>query len=229
MTGFSGRGGHYGAWRALAAAPAMGSLLLLGVLLAGLGPWQGPALLGWLGCGLGLLCRQGERFAVRLGCGFRPPGRAERDAVGPVWRAALRRCTLDPAGVDLYVQNCRGPNAYAVGQRSVAVTTGALQIFLARRITDEDMEALLVHELGHHATRGARFGFLTGWLAAPWRLAARLVLAFAAAFGARRQRVLVVRSRWPRWGSRSPRPRRGGRSRRWSSSAPSPSPGSARR
>jgi len=192
MTGFSGRDGHYGAWRALAAAPAMGSLLLLGVLLAGLGPWQGPALLGWPVCGLALLSGRGERLAVRLGCGLRPPGRAERDALGPVWRAALRRCALDPAEVVLYVQRCPGPNAYAAGRRSVAVTTGALRIFLARRITDEDMEALLAHELGHHATHGACFGLLAGWLAAPWRLAASLLPAFAAVVGARRQRVLLI-------------------------------------
>ncbi len=192
MSGSSG-GGHYGAWRALTAAPAMtGSLLLLGVLLAGVGVWQGPALLGWLGAGLLLLTRRGERLAVRAWCGFRRPTRAEQEALEPVWRAALARCGIAPGQVDLYVQRSPGPNAYAAGRRSVAVTTGVLRIFLARRITDEDMAAVLVHELGHHATRGARFGLVTVWLAAPWRLAALLVLAIAAAFGGRRQPLWLL-------------------------------------
>lgn len=41
------RSGSFGLWRALASAPAMvGSLLLLLVLLAGLGRWEGLLLLG---------------------------------------------------------------------------------------------------------------------------------------------------------------------------------------
>lgn len=46
---------------------------------------------------------------------------------------------------------------------------------------------MLVHELGHHATRASRVGLATGWLALPGRLAFRLVLALAVlAGGARR-------------------------------------------
>jgi len=183
-----GRRGHYSAWRTLAAAPAMaGSTLLLVVLLAGLGRWEGVVLLAWVAAGLLLLTRRGERLAVRAWCGFRRPTGVQARAVQPVWRAALARCRIDPGEVDLYVQRCPGPNAYAAGAHSVAVTTGVLSLFLARRVSDGDLEAVLVHELGHHATRGVRFTLVTVWLAAPWRLAAMGVLRLSAGLAGRRQ------------------------------------------
>jgi STE24 endopeptidase len=42
-------------------------------------------------------------------------------------------------------------------------------------------------ELGHHATRATRFALATVWLAAPWRLAARLVLRLCVGLVGRRQ------------------------------------------
>jgi STE24 endopeptidase len=159
--------GHFGAWRALAAAPAMlGSGLLLLVVLGGAGAWRSTALLGWLGSGGVVFSRVGERMAVRLVCGFRRPSRAERIRLEPVWAAALARCGTPAGEIDWYVQLADVPNAYAAGGRSVAVTTRVVADFLAGRITAHAVEAIFVHDLLTAPTPGlevnARAGGLVG-------------------------------------------------------------------
>jgi len=188
------RSGSFGLWRALASAPAMvGSLLLLLVLLAGLGRWEGLLLLGWLGSGAMVLRPAGERLAVRTACGFRRPTADQLALLGPAWAAALLRAGTSAADVDLYVQHRDEPNAYAAGGRSVAVTSGVLADYLARRLSQEQMTALLVHELGHRATKATQLGLMSAWLASPWRLTARLMAGIAMALtGARRQPRLLL-------------------------------------
>ena len=181
--------GNFGVWRALASAPAMvGSLLLLLVLLAGLGRWEGLLLLGWLGSGALVLRPAGERLAVRLACGFRRPTADQMVLLSPVWASALQRAGTSAGDVDLYVQHRDEPNAYAAGSRSVAVTSGVVADFLARRLSEDEMTALLVHELGHRATKATQLGLMSAWLAAPWRLTARLMTGIAMTLtGARHQ------------------------------------------
>jgi STE24 endopeptidase len=95
-------------------------------------------------------------------------------------RPVIGRCAgTAPADVDLCVQRGHRPNAYAAGGRSVAVTAGAVEHLLARRLSEDEIVAVLVHELGHHATRTPRAALVTTWLTAPWRLATRLVLQMA--------------------------------------------------
>ena len=53
---------------------------------------------------------------------------------------------------------------------------------VAQRLTDDHLVAVLVHELGHHVSRANRYGLVTIWLAAPWRLARRMVVGVALAF-----------------------------------------------
>jgi len=189
------RYGNFGLWRALAAAPAtVGSLLLLLVLSAGLGRWEGLLLLGWLGSGAMMLRPAGECLAVRIACGFRRPTADQMAFLGPVWAAALQRADTPAGDVDLYVQHRDEPNAYAAGGRSVAVTSGVLADFLARRLSQEQMVSVLVHELGHRATKATQLGLMSAWLAAPWRLTARLMAGIAMTLtGARRRpRVLLA-------------------------------------
>lgn len=171
---------YYGAGRALAMTPAIaGGTLLMLVLTAGLGMWAGPALVLWLG-GAPLVCtRPGERHAVRAAYRFQRPDLRQRQLLEPAWQGALTRCSLPIEELDLYVQPGRQPNACAAGRRSVAVTEGALGDFLAGRVSERQLQALLCHELGHHATRATRYGLATGWLAAPGRLAFRAVLGVA--------------------------------------------------
>lgn len=181
---------YYGLGRAVAMSPAvLGGMLLMLVLTAGLRSWAGPALLLWLS-GSALVCtRQGERLAVRLAYRFRRPTSQERQLLEPVWNAALGSCAVAGDRLDWYVQPGSHLNACAAGRRSVAVTEGALRGFLAGRVSQRQMQALLAHELGHHATHASRYGLATGWLAAPGRLAFRVVLGIAETLGAGGRRL----------------------------------------
>ena len=187
------RAGHFGAWRALTAVPAMvGSVLLLLVLFGWLGEWEGAVLLGWIGSGAAVFSRVGERVAVRVGAGFRRPTKAQVALLAPAWSSALARAGLAASEVDLYVQRSREPNAFAAGGRSVAVTTGVLAKFQARRLGEEYLVAILTHELGHHATRATKFALVTMWLALPWRFASRLVIGIGLATVGRRQPLRLL-------------------------------------
>ena len=168
---------RFGAGRVVAAVPAIiGSGLLLLVLFGWLGRWEGLVLLAWLTVGVATLSRAGETIAVRLGGRFRHPSPAERQVLWPAWTAALARAGLDTDDVDLYLHASPCANAYAVGRRSVAVTAGLGTEILARRHSEEQISAVLLHELAHLVTAATRFDLLTTWLAAPWRYAARLVV-----------------------------------------------------
>lgn len=175
------RSAHYGALRALVSLPAVGvSLGLLLVLCAPAGGWEGLVLLGWIAAG-GVLCvRPGERVAVRLACGFRRPTAAERELLSPAWACALDRAHMNDRDVDLYVQRSRQINAFAAGGHSVAVTTAILERRRQGQLGFEQLVALLVHELGHHATRATRWSLTSSLLAAPWRLVCRLGITIGA-------------------------------------------------
>ena len=180
--------------RVLVAAPAMvGSLLLLLVLFGWAGRWEPLLMLAWLGSAVLVFTRPGERVAVRA-CGFSRPSSRQRALLEPAWRQVLARCQVAPGEVDLYVQRSRAVNAFAVGGRSVAITTGAGADFLARSPSYDHVAALLAHELGHRASRGGRLALVAAWLAAPWRVASRFILgvAFGAAGGARQPRALLA-------------------------------------
>lgn len=186
---------RFGMGRVLVAAPAMvGSLLLLLVLFGWAGRWEPVLMLAWLGSAVPVFTRPGERVAVRLACGFSRPSARQRALLEPAWQQVLARCQVEPGDVDLYVQRSTAVNAFAVGGRSVAITTGAGADFLTRSLTHDHVAALLAHELGHRANRGGRLALVAAWLAAPWRLASRFILglAFGAAGGGRQPRALLA-------------------------------------
>ncbi len=91
---------------------------------------------------------------------------------------------MPPRAYRLYVRPGPAVNSYAAGRRSVAVTEGLLTEIRARRLSHGHLEALLVHELGHHATGSTRYVLATRWWAAPWRITYRAVLRIACAFAA---------------------------------------------
>jgi STE24 endopeptidase len=189
------REGHPGIWRVLTASPAMtGSALLLVLLLGWMGPWEVAALAAWLVCSALVATRIGEHAAVTVALGFRRPTPKQTAALNSVWSAALLRAELSNGDVHLYVHRASEPNAYAAGTRSVAVTRGLLQQFAARRLTEDQMQALLLHELGHHATSATKGVLPAAWLALPWRLASHLVLAFVskAARGTQSSRSFLI-------------------------------------
>ena len=164
-----------------------GSLMLLLVAFGWMGRWEGLVLLGWLVAGSALCTRVGERAAVGIGCKFRSPTSAQRKLLEAPWASALSRCGVAVGVVDCYVRQDGGPNACATGARSVAVTAGILDEFRAGRISERAFEAVLVHELGHHATYATRFSLLILWLTAPWRTAAWFTLGLVQGLFGRRQ------------------------------------------
>lgn len=185
----SGRGprGHFGAWRALAALPSVtGGVLLMLVLTAGLRAWQAPVLLLWLSTAAVVGTRAGERLAVRS-IGFRRPSNRQWQVLAPVSAAALARCGVPADQIDWYVRAGSQPNACIVGRRSVAVTDGALQSFLAGRLGHDEFAAVLLHELGHYATSAGGFGLTARWLAAPGRAAFRFAFVVSMALSGYRR------------------------------------------
>lgn len=169
--------GHWGAWRAVTAIPAViASSGVVLVFAGGLGSWVAVVLLSWLASGVLTLTRTGERIVVRLGPGFRRPSPADRALLDPVWTQVIDRAGLDPRSVDLYIQRGTAINAYAVGGRSVAVNTRLLNEWRRGCLDRDAVAAVLAHELGHHETRGARFVLATLWLTMPWRVLYRAVL-----------------------------------------------------
>jgi Zn-dependent protease with chaperone function len=180
--------------RVLPMAPAMvGSAAVMLVLLGWAGEWTGVLLLGWVLIGLALTSRLGERLVVWWCRGYRATP-AQGDLIDGPWRAALRRCDFDLRRFDLYVRPGRKPNAYSLGRRSVVVTDGLLKLLIAGRLTPAMAQAVLLHEIGHHVTGATTGGVLTGWLAAPWRIASRFALGFVSGgrLGPRGLRAVVA-------------------------------------
>jgi STE24 endopeptidase len=83
-------------------------------------------------------------------------------------------------------------NAYAVGGHSVALSRGLITEHQGRRLSDADLVAVLVHELGHLVVGNVRFGLLADWYSGPSRLAWRLMVGVPArVFGFGRHPRLV--------------------------------------
>jgi STE24 endopeptidase len=63
-----------------------------------------------------------------------------------------------------------------------------LEQYAAGRLTDDQLVAVLVHELGHHAAAATRPMLLVSWLAAPWRLVGGLLTGLAKILAGRQPR-----------------------------------------
>jgi STE24 endopeptidase len=191
-----GHTARFGLWRAIAATPAViGSLLFVSVAVGPLGRWAELLVLGWVACGAVMITRVGERFAVRAACGFRSPSPVQAAALQRPWATVLRMLGTAAVDADLYVQTAQMPNAYAAGGCSVAVTSRVVEDYESGRLPEDQLVAVLVHELGHHATRATRPMLLALWLAMPWRLAASLLTGIGFALSgrpARRGLIMVI-------------------------------------
>jgi STE24 endopeptidase len=162
------RRGHFGAWRAVCALPALcGSLMVLAIGFGWLGVWANLVLAGWLLAAAALLRRRVERVAVPMAYGYRRPNAAEAAALAPLQAQALRRCGLPDATVDWYVRrSARAVTGYAAGGWSVAVSAGLLEAYRGGRLSEPQAVAILTHDLLTAPTPGlevnARAGGLVG-------------------------------------------------------------------
>ena len=183
------RAARFGLGRTVAAAPAvLGSLLLLALVSVTLGRWVGLLPMAWVAGAAVLITRVGERMALRAACGFHRPSPAQAAWLQPAWSTALRVTGTAARDVELYVQTDRALNACAAGGRSVAVTSRVVEDHATGRLPEGQLVAVLVHELGHHATGATRPTLLLTWLTAPWRATARALAGLASAFAGRHPR-----------------------------------------
>ncbi|SFE94456.1 M48 family metalloprotease [Blastococcus tunisiensis] len=162
---------HSAEWRLLCAAPAiLLSAMLVTVTFSWLGPYTLLTVAAWLLLvPVLLLTRPLERLAVGTAYRFRMP--TGRDAEWLTWlqQQAENRCEVAADRLDWYVRTAPAPNAFAVGLRSIAVTTGFLHLLYTGRLTPEQAVAVALHEVGHHITRGPRYGLIADWLTLPWQ------------------------------------------------------------
>lgn len=163
------------ACRLLVAAPAvLLSTVLVTFPLGGLGQWALIAVAGWVLCAPLLRQRRVERFVVRTVFQFRPP--TGRDAEWLKWlRAGCERAPFElvyapgTGEFDWYVIEDARPNACAAGAHSIAITTGLLHRAYAGHLTPDELIAVALHEMGHHAAGDVRHGLVVWWLTWPWR------------------------------------------------------------
>lgn len=172
------------AWRLLSAAPAvLLSTLLMTVAFIWLNAYEPVAVAAWL-LGVPLLVQQRrvERFVVRALFHFRAPAGRGAEWLNWVRQGSEHACAVSTDRFDWYVINDSRPNAYAVGRRSIAVTSGLLGQLCDGRLTQGEMLAVAWHEIGHHATGGLRHGLAVWWLTWPWRTVHLLTVRLARRF-----------------------------------------------
>ncbi len=185
--------GYFSAWRLLCALPAiLTSVLLVTIAFSWAGVFALVGVVGWLLCAALLSLPAMERKAVRAGYRFHDPLPRDRDWLSWLQSAVELRCGLEAGRLDWYVRKDKEPNAFAIGRRSVAVTSGFLQLLSTGRLTPEQAVAVGAHEVGHHLTGGTRYGLVMDWLTWPWRAGYRLVLRVCAAMPFRRTGTLLT-------------------------------------
>ncbi len=111
-----------------------------------------------------LLLRAIEARFARLLFRVRRPGEAELERIGPVWRRVCRRAGVEPSAYTLRIEDSQRINAFALGAHFVAVTRRALEL------SDELLEAVLAHELGHHRDLHPLAATLGWWYLMPFSL-----------------------------------------------------------
>jgi STE24 endopeptidase len=139
------------------------SALPVGLVGAALAGWTGvaAALAAWtLSAGLVFL-RPVELRLARVLFGAREPTAGERARLEPAWRRVCGAAGEDLGDYVLRVEDRDEVNATAGGARIVSVTT------LALSLPDDELAALLAHELGHHLDEHPVAALLGWWFALP--------------------------------------------------------------
>jgi len=176
--------GRIGRLNALMMVPAaVCSVGLILVLTQGSGLLSLVVLGVWCGGGLALATRAGEVCAARV-MGLR----RLRSSVGTarLIRAAVRAAGFNDSQFDWYVAPSRDVNAFAFGRRGIAVTSGLLAAVEGGLCSARVFIAILVHEMGHHATAATRYSLPMRWWSGPCLTGVRVVGAISASvFGGR--------------------------------------------
>ncbi len=175
-------------------APAVVSLMLLITVGAAL-PGPGlEALVGATACGtLMALTPTGERAVVRLFLRSRAPTLFQRYTLAPVAQALLQH-GVPATGLTLLVTHRDSTQAQCVGRQTVVVTTGLVEALVRRRLSPEDVAAVIAHEVGVSRDGLTRYDAALLVLLAPWRIWFAVVQALWAAISSLVPRVLRMAS-----------------------------------
>lgn len=115
----------------------------------------------WTLSGVVVFLRPAERALARILFGARTPTTAERARLEPVWQRVCGLAREDLGDYELRVEDRDELNATAGGARIVSVTTFALAL------PDDELAAVLAHELGHHLDDHPIAALLGWWFALP--------------------------------------------------------------
>ncbi len=169
---------HLAKWQRGIDATAVGQLLLclpsslaslgiVAVLSSALLPameWAG--ILMWIASGAMAFHRPTERAVARHLLKLRHPTPRERTRLEPLWREVSARAGVEGRAYELWIEDSDHLNALAAAGHIVGVTR-----FSLNHLADDQMAAVLAHELGHHVRGHAWSSLLGQWYALPGRLA----------------------------------------------------------
>lgn len=173
----SGLGERGGLLRVVAAAPAMVAGLAVVVWLsAPLDRYAPVPPLVWLALAGLCLSPPGERVVVQVAYGFRRPTGDQLAELRAAVALAKSRTGILCSALDLYVRRGVGKcNAYAAGRRSIAVSADVIVALARNQLTERQVAAILVREIGHMHGGNARHGLAVAWLRAPGRVLVALL------------------------------------------------------
>jgi heat shock protein HtpX len=83
---------------------------------------------------------------LRVINGCDEPTFEEERKLKPLFAEVCRAASINPDQYKLFVSDGQFPNAFAMGKRTICITSGLLGGF-----SDEEIKSALAHELGHHA------------------------------------------------------------------------------
>lgn len=98
----------------------------------------------------------------------RPANDYEAPRLDPVWARLCTRVGVPAATFTLRVEDSDEINAFAAGSRSVTITRDAV------KLPPDELEAILAHELGHHARWHGLIGLYGWYFTGPTRLLASI-------------------------------------------------------
>jgi Zn-dependent protease with chaperone function len=140
------------------------SAIVVGFLANALGflPWGWIIVAAWLLSGPLVLIRRVEEAVIGGMANMRKPTAEESQRLASSWRNVTQAAEIDPSRYSLWVQRTRQVNAFATAGHTVAVTEAA-----AARLSGEQLEGVLAHELGHHMGGHAWASLLRYWYSLP--------------------------------------------------------------
>ena len=142
-------------------AVSVAVVLGLGLLILP-GPWGWIAFAAWLVSGLLMLVRPLEDAIVGGIANLRRPNSAELQRLDPAWGRVTIAAGVPHSKFRLWIQKSQGVNAFAAAGHTVAVTSAAV-----KHLSDNELDAVLAHELGHHLGGHAWASLLRYWYSLP--------------------------------------------------------------